>query len=254
VTRRALLLAAAAAAYTVAAWSAAPGFYDGFGQAVPYRWVNPPPQFAKGNQPPAAGHDTIKIAAGGQSEPATATTDDPLTPQCLLSVTPGAFQTPPDRSPVVVDIKPLAAFPPPPPGIKFLTNVYLLTASQPLAKDAIVSLSFSDGQPAPSAIYRAEQSGGSWTDIGSTGASAPWSISVKTGKLGYFAAGYDTAKGAAGPRLGGGQVLPIITALAIVIVVIAGLPLALMRRRREAPDAGDEGPRPPSDRPPSAPG
>jgi hypothetical protein len=248
------LLAAAAAAYTVAAWSVAPGFYDGFGGAVPYHWVNPPPQFANGNQQPAPGHDSIKIGAGGQSEPATVPTDDPFAPQCLLSLTPGALQTAPDRSPVVVDIKPVAAFPPPPAGIKFLTNVYVVTASQPLVKDAIVTLSFSDGQPAPTTIYRAEQNGGSWTDIGSTGASAPWSISVKTGKLGYFAAGYDTARGAAGPRLGGGQVLPIITALAIVIVVIAGLPLAMMRRRRAGSEVGDEGAEQPSDSPPSAPG
>jgi hypothetical protein len=253
VTRRALLIAAAAAGYTLAAWGAAPGFYDGF-NPVPYRWVNPPPHFAKGNVPPASGHDAIKVGANGQSEAATVFTDDPLAPQCLLSVTPGAFQTPPDRAPIVVDIKPVAAFPPPPPGIKFLTNVYLVTASQPLVKDAFITLSYADGQPAPSTIYRAEQSGGGWTSIGTTGASAPWTISAQTRKLGYFVAGYDTARGATGPRLGGGQVLPILTALAIMIVVIAGLPLALMRRRRAPANAGRQGKSPPSDAPPSAPG
>jgi hypothetical protein len=238
---RAALLAAVAAAYTVAAWSVAPGFYDGFQPAVPYHWVAPPPQFAKGNTPPAAGRAAIKVAANGQSEAATVTTDDPLQPQCLLSVTPGTFQSTPDRSLVVVDIKPVAAFPPPPPGIKFLTNVYLVTASQPLVKDAFITLSYSDGQPAPGTIYRAEQSGQGWTEVGSTASHAPWSISAQTRKLGYFAAGYDTARGATGPRLGGGQILPIITALAIVIVVIAGLPLVLVRRRRMASRTEDEG-------------
>jgi hypothetical protein len=238
---RAALLAAVAAAYTVAAWSVAPGFYDGFQPAVPYHWVAPPPQFAKGNTPPAAGRGAIKVAANGQSEAATVLTDDPLAPQCLLSVIPGAFQSSPERPPVVLDIKPVAAFPAPPPGIKFLTNVYLVTASQPLVKDAIITLSYSDGQPAPSTIYRADQSGEGWSGIGSTASHAPWTISVQTRKLGYFAAGYDTARGATGPRLGGGQILPIITALAIVIVVIAGLPLALAQRRRMASRTEDEG-------------
>lgn len=237
---RAGLLVAAVAGYTIAAWSAAPGFYDGFAP-VPYHWVNPPPQFAHGNTPPAPGRASIKLDRSGQTEPATVATSDDLQPQCLLSVVPGAFQAPPSGSAVQVDIKPVASFPAPPPGIRFLTNVYLVTASQPLVKDAYVTLTYSDGQAAPSRIYRADPSGGGWADIGSTGAAAPLSITARTRSLGYFAAGYDASRGAQGPRLGGGQVLPIVTALIIVIVVVAGLPLAMLRRRRPAPPGGKSG-------------
>jgi hypothetical protein len=238
---RAGLLAAAVAGYTVAAWSVAPGFYDGFAP-VPYHWVSPPPQFAHNNTPPAPGRAGIKLDRSGQSEPATVATNDDLQPQCLLSVVPGAFLAPPSGSAIQVDIKPVAAFPAPPAGVRFLSNVYLVTASQPLVKDAYLTLSYSDGQPAPSSVYRADQNGGGWTDIGSTGAAAPLSITAKTRSLGYFVAGYDAGRGAQGPRLGGGQILPIVTALIIVIVVLAGLPLAMLRRRRPPPPDADKPP------------
>ena len=44
--KRPILLAIATSLYLVAAWSVAPGFYDGFTPPQPYNWTSPPPQAA----------------------------------------------------------------------------------------------------------------------------------------------------------------------------------------------------------------
>jgi hypothetical protein len=61
--------------------------------------------------------------------------------------------------------------------------------------------------------------------------------------LGYFATGYKSgASPAPGTvRVGGGQVLPIVVAALIVLVVLAGVPLAVRRRRQKSGDTEDEG-------------
>jgi len=41
--KRPAVLAAAAALYATAAFAVPPGFFDGFTQQVPYRFVKPPP-------------------------------------------------------------------------------------------------------------------------------------------------------------------------------------------------------------------
>ena len=59
-----------------------------------------------------------------------------------------------------------------------------------------------------------------------------FTINTTSTALGYFAAGYPSASPAPGAvTVGGGQALPIVVAVIIVLVVLAGLPLALMRRR-----------------------
>ena len=77
-------------------------------------------------------------------------------------------------------------------------------------------------------------------------------------QLGYFAACYPpgaAANPASGPTIGGGQTLPIIVALAVVLVVLGGIPLAVMRRRgggEAAPErTGERGPETARRKPPS---
>src|SRR5262249_34854178 len=116
-------------------------------------------------------------------------------------------------------------------------NVYCVTSSSALApgKDVLVTLQFSDQLPAPSDIYE-YQGDGPWQKIGSTGSAAPFYIAARATSLGCFAAGLpaNARQTAQGARLGGGQALPIIVALAILVVVLAGVPLAVMRRRSAA--------------------
>ncbi len=225
-----LLLTLAVAAYIVAAWSVTPGFYDGFTQQQPYRWTNPPPAFKNSNQPPLSGRAQAKVAANGLVDPGTAATDDG---QASTTYAPGAFVAPADRSPVTVNIAPVSRYPDP-TGLQLATNVYCFTASAALApgKDLLITLTYSDQQPAPGDVY-GYRGQGPWQKLGSTGSAAPFTISVRSAGLGCFAGAYPAkaAQNAQGALLGGGQTLPIVVAAALLILVLAGVPLALLRRR-----------------------
>ena len=225
--RKTALLALAAAAYAVAAWSVAPGFYDGFGPPQPYNFTCPPPQ-AGANNKPSSGHLLIKVI-GGVSDANSAFTDDG---QLVIGFLPGAFVA--SGSPTVtVDIKPLATCPQP-QGLRFVTNVYQVTASAPLdpAKAANLVVRYSNLEPDPSTIYRSADPNGPWTAL-KTQPGQPFTVVTQTTGFGYFAAGYPQGSPAPGAvTVGGGQLLPIIAAVLIVVVVLAGLPLAVVRRRR----------------------
>jgi hypothetical protein len=228
--RRAALLALAAAAYVLAAWTVAPGFYDGIAPPQPYRWVSPPAQFKATNQPPLPGHGSARLGTNGVVDPGSIFTQDG---QASISFIPGAFEPPADRSPVSIDIKPVSTFPSA-SGLHIATNVYCFTSSSALAagKDALITMQFSDQLPAPSDVY-GYPPGGSWAKLGNTGAAQPFYIAARVNFVGCFAAAYPANAGqtANGARLGGGQTLPILVALAILVVVLAGIPLAVLRRR-----------------------
>jgi hypothetical protein len=218
-------LAAAAVTYVVAAWMVAPGFYDGFGPQQPYNWTCPPPQ-AGANLKPSSGHVDIKVI-GGVSDAGSAFTNDA---QIVVGFLPGAFDAT-GKTTISVDVTPLPTCPQP-PGIRFVTNVYHVVASAPLVKRASVVLVYSNLEPAPAAIYQADDAAGPWKSIGAAREAMPFTITTTSASLGYFAAGYPQSTAASGLRVGGGQVLPIVVAILIALVLLAGVPLAMLRRRR----------------------
>ena len=231
--RRAALLAAAVITYMVVAWMVAPGFYDGFGPQNPYNWTCAPPQ-AGANQKPSSGHADIKVISG-VSDAYSAFTNDA---QIVMGFLPGALDAT-GKTTISVDIAPVPTCPPNSspaagaPGIRFVTNVYHVTASAPLVKPASVVMVYSNLLPAPSAVYRAADPDGPWTSIGAAREAMPFTIVTTTTSFGYFAAGYPQTSAASGAlRVGGGQVLPIVVAVLIGLVLLAGIPLAMMRRRR----------------------
>ncbi len=234
--KRTVLLATAATAYLLAAWAVAPGFYDGFTPPQPYNWVSPPPQSAPGNQPPRLGHLDIKVI-NGVSDANSAFTDDG---QVVIGFLPGAFDVT-GKTSISVDIHPVANFPTP-TGLHFATNVYLITGTAPLVMAANLVLRYSDIVPAPSDVYFAPGADGGWKSIGAAQQSQPFTIDTSTRQLGYFAAGYP-ANATRAPGTGS-QLLPIAVAILIVGVLIAGIPLAVLRRRRagdQAEDSDEEG-------------
>jgi hypothetical protein len=219
-------LAAAVIAYAVAAWMVAPGFYDGFGPPQPYNWTCPPRQ-AGATQKPASGHVDIKVI-NGVSDANSAFTNDG---QIVVGFLPGAFDVT-GKTTISVDITPLPTCPQP-PGINFVTNVYDVVASAPLVKRANVVLRYSNLLPPPSDIYLAADPAGPWKSIGASREAQPFTINSSTAALGYFAAGYPVASPPPGAvRVGGGQTLPIVVAVLIALVLLAGVPLAILRRRR----------------------
>lgn len=235
--KRTALLATATAAYLLAAWAVAPGFYDGFTPPQPYNWVSPPPQVT-GNQPPKNGHLVIKVI-NGVSDANSAFTDDG---QIVIGFLPGAFDVT-GKTSVSVDIHPVTNCSTP-TGVHFSTNVYLITASAPLVMASNLLLRFSDVVPAPSDVYFAPDSAASsapgadcaWKSIGAAQQSQAFTLDTSTRQLGYFAAGYPA--NATHPAGSSSQLLPIVVAIVIVVVLIAGIPLAVLRRRR-AGDAED---------------
>jgi hypothetical protein len=226
------LLASAAVVYLLAAWMVAPGFYDGFTPQQPYNWVCPPPQ-AGSNQTPNSGHLVIKVV-GGISDASSAFTDPDT--QVVLGFNFGVFDST-GKTAITVDIKPVSPCPKP-SGLTFATNTYLITADAPLVKKASLVMRFSDLVPAPSTAYYATSADGPWTSIGALSQAQPFTIDTTIDKFGYYAAGYPSS--AVAPSTGGNsQLLPIAIAVLIIAVLVAGVPLAIIRRRR-APDGGEE--------------
>jgi hypothetical protein len=234
--KRPALLAAAVITYMIAAWMVAPGFYDGFGQAQPYNWTCPPHN-AGANKKPSSGNADIKVI-GGVSDAGSAYTNDA---QIVLGFLPGAFDAT-GKTTISVDLSPVPTCPQP-PGIKFVTNAYYVTANAPLVKPAHVVLVYSNLLPPPSDIYLASDPAGPWTSIGANKEAMQYTITTTTKSLGYFAAGYALTSGPPGAlRIGSSQVLPIVVAVLIGLVLLAGIPLAMMRRRRARGEVepGDE--------------
>ena len=232
--KRAALLAAAVATYLVAAWMVAPGFYDGFGPPQPYNWTCPPPQ-AGSNLKPSSGHLDIKVI-GGVSDANSAFTNDG---QVVIGFLPGAFDAR-GKTTISVDIAPPATCPKP-AGIRFVTNVYQIAATAPLVKPSNLVLRYSNLEPAPTDVYFATDLAGAWKSIGAAQQSQPFTLDTSTRSFGYFAAGYPSASPPPGAlTVGGGQVLPIVVAVLIVLVVLAGAPLAILRRRQSRGEVDQE--------------
>lgn len=222
----------------MAAWTVAPGFYDGTGSAVQYNWVCPPAVAgAVTGIAPASAHADIKVT-NGVSEAASVYTFDgtssiPST-QIVIGFLPGDFAVA-GASSVSVDINPVRPCPGP-PGLHFATNTYVVTASAPLLKPANLALEYSFLVPPPSFIYRADNVDGPWMSIGGNDTQLQ-TIQATAKTLGYFAAGYPANAVSPG---GASQILPIAVALLIVGVLVAGIPLAIARRRRADGGEPDE--------------
>lgn len=226
IARRQILIALAAAIYLIAAWMVAPGFYDGIAPPQPYNWVCPPPVAgANSGIKAASGHLVIKVI-DGVSDANSVFTDDG---QIIVGFLPGAFNVT-GKTQVTVDITPVSPCPNP-PGLHLATNAYLIAADAPLVMDANLVLRYSNLVPAPSFIYMAADPNGPWKNIGGNEAQ-PYTIQATTRQLGYFAAGYpgNATVGSSGTT----QLLPIAVAVLIVGVLVAGIPLAMLRRRRAA--------------------
>ena len=226
--KRVGLLATGAAVYLLAGWMVAPGFYDGFTPQQPYNWVCPPVHVS-GNLPPMSGHLVIKVI-NGVSDANSALTDDG---QVVIGFLPGAFDVT-GKTSITVDIKPVSPCSKP-SGLTFATNSYVITSDAPLVKKANLVMRYSDIIPAPSTVYYATSADGPWKSIGALNEAQPFTIDTTTDQFGYYAAGYPSnAVSHGGPS---SQILPIVIAALIILVLIAGIPLAMMRRRQ----ASDEG-------------
>jgi hypothetical protein len=223
--KRAALLGLAAVLYLGAAWTVAPGFYDGFAPPQPYNFVCPPP-IAGANLPPKSGHLVIKVI-NGVSDANSAFTDDG---QLVIGFLPGSFDVT-GKTQITVDITPVSPCPNP-PGLHFSTNAYQVAADAPLIKSATLVMRYSNLTTDPSFVYRADSPNGPWTNIGASPQAQVYTIDTKTDKLGYFAAGYPAGSVSKGGGGASNQILPVTIAVLIVLVLVGGLPVTILRRRQ----------------------
>jgi hypothetical protein len=233
--RKAALLAVAAVLYAGAAWMVSPGFYDGFSPPQPYNFVCPPSQ-AGSNLQPTSGHLVIKVI-DGESDANSAFTDDG---QVVIGFLPGSFDVT-GKTSITVDIKPVPC--PTPAGLHFSTNTYQITADAPLVKPATLVMTYSNLTTDPSFVYRADSVDGPWTNIGASPQARLWTIDTKTDKLNsYFAAGFpsNALSNGGGSAGGGQQILPWIVAALIAAVLLAGIPLTIVRRRAMSRGGADD--------------
>ena len=221
---RPLLIAVAASVYVVAAWVVPPGFYDGIAPPQPYNWVCPPPVAgANSGVKAASGHLVIKVI-DGVSDPNSAFSDDG---QVIVGFLPGAFDAT-GKTQIAVDITPVAPCPNP-ADIHFVTNVYRITADAKLVMKANLVMRYSNLVPAPSFVYEAQDANGPWQSIGGQEGQA-FTIQATISQLGYFGAGYPANATNKNPS-STSQLLPIAVAILIVGMLVAGIPLAVLRRR-----------------------
>ena len=177
--KRAAWLLVAALVYIAAAWTVAPGFYDGFQPPSPYCFVSPPPNVQNCSDHARAGQLTLH-ETNGTVDPGSAFTGDG---QAELSVRPGAFNLPSGHSSVTIKLSPTTQFPTP-TGLKFLTNVYLITADAPLnSEGGLITLRYSADLPAPSFIYQTAQGATTWSSLGKSAGSLPCSAAVSIARF-----------------------------------------------------------------------
>jgi hypothetical protein len=100
---------------------------DGFIPPAPYRWIDPPPELANSNLPPASGKTRIPVGPQGSAAAFFATDDAQVT----LNVPKGAFPARQGSDAVVVTIEPVdpASVGPLPGRLSVKGNVYLIAAT-----------------------------------------------------------------------------------------------------------------------------
>jgi hypothetical protein len=108
---------------------------DGFIPPAPYRWVNPPPELASSNLPPASGATRIRIGPQASAAAFFATGDAQVT----LNVPKGAFRARPGNTSVDMTIEPVdpASVGPLPGQLSVKGNVYLVGAAYQPSGDRV---------------------------------------------------------------------------------------------------------------------
>lgn len=216
-------------------WTGLPArtLYDGLAPLAPYRWVRPPPELARDNQPPEPGTGDIPFGPEGLS-PLSVTTGDG---QAAVIFSEKTVARRAGEAAVRVTLVPLdpAAMAAAPAGLRFDSNAYRIDASYipsgapaRLSARATVVLRYATGA---TGIVRF--SGSAWAALATKRFDAAQIITADTQALGLFAAQAPATLpyAASHPwRLYGALVL-----FALGAVLVFSLTRRLARRRRQAP-------------------
>jgi hypothetical protein len=211
---------------------------DGLAPPTPYRWVNPPPDLAASNKPPASTRFTVELTATGSRLGAFSTSDG----QINLVLSEGAVPARPGQTGVEVAVDPVdpATLGPAPSGLVVAGNAYRIQASYQPSGDEVEALG---GQSSVGLVYPllatavadpgghrvlSSADGRTWEVLPSTDTPGTHQVSARLSRTGYVQVGVAPSAGGSGgdPR---NRILLLATGVAAVIVLAA-----LLLRLREA--------------------
>jgi hypothetical protein len=216
---------------------------DGLAPPAPYRWVNPPPDLAAGNKPPASTRFTLELTGDGSRLGAFSTSDG----QINLVLSEGAIPARPGQTGVEVTVDPLdpATLAPPPSGLVSAGNAYRIQAAyrpsglkvETLGGQSSVGLVYpllatAVADPAGHQVLSSAD-GRAWEALASTDTPGTHQVSARLARTGYVQVGVAPSTGGSGGD-GRNRILLLGTGVAIVIVA-AALVLRLRERSRSAP-------------------
>jgi hypothetical protein len=216
---------------------------DGLAPPTPYRWVNPPPDLAAGNKPPASTRFTLELTANGSRLGAFSTSDG----QINLVLSEGAVAARPGQTGVEVAVDPVdpAKFGPAPLGLVVAGNTYRIQATYRPSGHKVEAFG---GQSSVGLVYPllaaaladpaghvvlSSADGQAWKQLASTDQPATHQVSAQLTRTGYVQVGVALAEGGSGGD-SRTRILLLGTAVAVVIVV-AALLLRLRERSRASP-------------------
>jgi hypothetical protein len=216
---------------------------DGLAPPTPYRWVNPPPDLAAGNKPPASTRFTLELAPEGSQLGAFSTGDG----QVNLVLSQGAVPPRSGQTGVEVTVDPVdpATLGPVPSGLVGAGNAYRIQAGyQPSgAKVAALGGQSSVGLVYPLLTTAVADTGGhqvlssadgrAWEVLASTDTPGTHQVSARLSRTGYVMVGVPPSAGGS-QRDSRTRILLVGTGVAVVIVA-AAFALRLRERSRPAP-------------------
>jgi hypothetical protein len=215
---------------------------DGLAPPTPYRWVNPPPDLAAGNKPPASTRFTVELTANGSRLGAFSTSDGQLN----LVLSEGAVAARPGQTGVEVAVDPVdpATLGAAPSGLVVAGNAYRIRASYRPSGRKVEALG---GQSSVGLVYPllatavadpgghvvlSSADGRTWEQLPSTDTPGTHQVSAGLKRTGYVQVGVAPSQGSGSdPR---DRILLLGTGIAVVIVV-AALVLRLRERSRAGP-------------------
>jgi hypothetical protein len=211
---------------------------DGLAPPTPYRWVNPPPDLAASNKPPASARFTLELTADGSRLGAFSTRDG----QINLVLSEGAVPAQPGQTSVEVAVDPIdpATLGPVPSGLVGAGNAYRIQASYRPSGGRVETLG---GQSSVGLVYPllatavadpgghlvlSSADGQDWERLQSTDTPGTHQVSAGLTRTGYVQVGVAPASGGSGgdPR---NRILLLGTGIAAAIVIAA-----LVLRLRES--------------------
>jgi hypothetical protein len=217
---------------------------DGIGPPQPYRWVNPPPDLASGNQPPSSGVFHVPLGAGGSTARTFVTSDNQIT----IVVPQGAYADEPGQIEVTLKVDPLdpATLAPPGADLTIFGNAYRLqTTYQPsgskapleLPLDAILLYPVTPDLHASVHTLYTSPNGKRWTAQEGSDSLAQQLAEGPMPTLGYVVVAGEPGASTSAPAGGSGR-----STTAIVLIVLAAcmglIGLGLIARGRGSRSSG----------------